>query len=361
MSTQAPVPSTFEDLLRTKSSIDRRKKFASLLKALQPDVGFRISGRGWCYILEQKGVVTKDNFSKVRTWINACRRHGDLPIDFTADESGREFFGVVPWHEHTPVQHLKTEWFDKYPHLTETYCGDWLEGEDYYIQMIVEKIDLAHLFLPLTKIYNIPVSSSKGWSSMLQRASYAKRFAEAEDRGKQCVLLYCGDHDPDGLKMSDFFKKNLADVSKVRWRDGTAGYDPENLIVERFGLNWDFVQEHKISIINNLITTTGKDLGSARHVNHKHPYIQEYIKKYGKRKAEAVALITRPKEALELCEESILQFLGDDAAARFRAKRLSIVNYVNRWATTSGFQKLLGGMEECMRVEDELMEDSTWL
>lgn len=355
----APVPTTIEDLLTTTSSKERRKKFAELLRELEPDVGFRISSRGWAYILEQRGAITKARFDKVRSWINACRRYGDLPIDFTADESGREFHGVVPCYTHSPVQHLMST-MEQYVELSKEFCGDWLDGEEYYIQMIVEKIDLVYLFLPIVQWFNIPISSSKGWSSMLQRAGYARRFAEAEARGKKCVLLYCGDHDPDGLKMSDFFPKNLKSLSRVTWSDGVGGYDPENLVVERFGLNWDFVKRHSIPIIDNLITATGKNLASVRHANHLHPYIQQYIEKFGARKAEAVALVTHPKEARALCRQTIFSYLGNDAVARFRAKREAVVRYVDRWSKLSGFGKAIRDIRNAVERETELMGEASW-
>ena len=45
-----------------------------------------------------------------------------------------------------------------------------------------------------------------------------RRFADHERAGRQCVLLYCGDHDPGGLNISDFLRGNLADLEcAVGW------------------------------------------------------------------------------------------------------------------------------------------------
>jgi hypothetical protein len=40
-----------------------------------------------------------------------------------------------------------------------------------------------------------------------------RRFAHWESQGAQCVLLYCGDHDPGGLNISGFIKSNMADMA----------------------------------------------------------------------------------------------------------------------------------------------------
>ena len=77
----------------------RLREFAALLRRLSRQIGFRVSARGWCYILEQNGAISKDQFDKVETWVNRCRRRGILPIDFVAEEDARKFQGchVVFW------------------------------------------------------------------------------------------------------------------------------------------------------------------------------------------------------------------------------------------------------------------------
>ena len=158
--------------------------------------------------------------------INTCRKKGFLPIDFVAEEEGRQFSGVEQEERETPLEWLRG--YVEAPLIChQWYTPDWWAGEEYYIQMLVEKIDLKTLFKPVCEKYHIPIATSKGWSSMLQRAVYAKRFAEAESKHMTCVLLYCGDHDPDGLRISDFIRSNLEDIKDVIWKDGSSGYDPE--------------------------------------------------------------------------------------------------------------------------------------
>src|SRR5262249_17222070 len=151
--------------------------------------------------------------------------------------------------------------------------------EEYYTQMLVEKIDLVTLFQPVCKDYHIPVANCKGWQSILLRADYARRFKEAEERGLKCVLLYCGDFDPGGLLMSDRLRKNLEDLKRGRWGDGTEGYDPKDLEIVRFGLNYDFIEENNFTWIEGLETGGRRkgqitDLADPRHEHHKREYVQ---------------------------------------------------------------------------------------
>jgi hypothetical protein len=314
--------------------------FSDFIKELSDEIGFRISSRGWSYILEQKRFINKDQFDKATNAINACRKKGLLPIDFTAEESARDFSGV----EEPDNAHIIDRFGDYLRtslNAADLYTPDWWEGEDYYIQMVVEKIDLVTLFQPVCEDYHIPIANSKGWSSMLQRAEYARRFSEAEANGLECVLLYCGDHDPDGLRISEFIRKNLLDLKNIEWEDGTSGYDPKDLIIDRFGLNYDFIQEHGFAWIDNLITGSGKNLADPGHKNHKMPYVQQYLREVGERKCEANAIVVLPDVAQELVASAIESYLGESAIYRFEAKRDKVEEELDLFLENSNSRDLI--------------------
>ena len=136
--------------------------------------------------------------------------------------------------------------------------------------------------------------------------------------------MYCGDHDPDGLRISDTLRKNLQQIQDVYWSDGTEGYDPQDLIIDRFGLNFKFIQQQGYTWIDNLITGGSKNLASPEHPNFKLPYVQNYLRTIGERKCEANVVVTSPKQAKQLVSEAIKVYLGDDALERFEAKRADI-------------------------------------
>ena len=294
-------------------------EFAGTLTRTQADIGFRLSSRGWCYQLEGFRLINKNQFNLVENLINECRTKGYLPIDFTGEEEARGFSGVEIPDDDEPKDFIK-RYLEAILEVERYYTPDWWDGEDYYIQMVVEKIDLKTLFEPVCQQYHIPIATSKGWSSMLQRATYAKRFREAEELGLECVLLYCGDHDPDGLRISEFLRSNLEALKDIHWEDGTGGYDPEDLIIKRFGLNFDFIEEHHLTWIDNLITGSGRNLADPHHTNFRQAYVQEYLSSIGERKCEANALVINRQAAEALCRDAIEEYLGPDARARFQKK-----------------------------------------
>ncbi len=312
--------------------------FADQLKELQRKIGFKVSSRGWCYQLESENVINKSQFDKVETLINKCRRSGLLPIDFVAEEEGRQFSCLSTPTNLTPKEYLK-DYIEAPLFCSDWYTPDWHEGEEYYIQMIVEKIDLKTLFEPVCEKYHIPIATSKGWSSMLQRAQYARRYKKAEDKGMRCVLLYCGDHDPDGLRISDFIKNNLTDLNEIRWGDGTEGYDPEDLVIRRFGLDYDFIEENNLTWIDNLITGSGRNLASPLHKNYRMNYVQNYIRNFGVRKCEANAIIPMPDVARKFVEEVIQDWLGEDALDRFYEKRQNVRDQIQEIISSTGLDE----------------------
>ncbi|KKK64493.1 hypothetical protein LCGC14_2983640, partial [marine sediment metagenome] len=236
----------FEDMLKNfpliKIRESRMKKqilmyqFAEILKVVGEAIGFKVSARGWAYQLETFGICDKSEFDKVQKLINDCRKIGLLPIDFVAEETSRQFTHVFNPNKLT-TQEALLEYFEEANDRANYYIPDYWVDEKYYIQVLVEKIDLVTLFEPTCQNYRIPIASSKGWSSISQRWELIQRFKYHEDEGRIPVLLYCGDFDPSGLKISDLLKKNFGDLYQA------SKWDPyKNLIVDRFGLNYDFIE-----------------------------------------------------------------------------------------------------------------------
>ena len=324
-----------------KNRKNEMQEFANELKKISQQIGFKVSARGWCYILEQDGLITKAEFSLVENLINnGCRRNGTLPIDFGAEEEARKFSGIEIPEKESPIAYVK-RWLDGALEAENYYTPNWWKGEECYIQMVVEKIDLKTLFEPVCEEFHIPIATSKGWSSMLQRAEYARRFEEAEKLNLDCILLYCGDHDPDGLRISDFLRKNLEDISDIEWSDNQYGYNPEYLKIERFGLNYDFIIDNKLSWIDNLITASGKDLSSPSHKNHSLPYVQGYLREYGARKCEANAIVVKPDQGRELCRQIIEKYLGKDVKNRFQERRNEVIQIIDEFRDRTGLNEAI--------------------
>lgn len=322
---------------RGKNRLKRMYRFALILKAIQNKIGFKLSARGWCYQLEGFRLINKDEFGKVNNFINECRKLGFLPVDFVATEEARKFSGIEIPETESPIEYF-ARFLEGALKSGDYYTPDWWDGEEYYIQMLVEKIDLVTLFEPVCKEYHIPIATSKGWSSILQRADMIDRFREAEEKGLKSILLYCGDHDPYGLAISDYMKKNLWDLyNATRW-------SPEKLIIDRFGLNYDFIVEQGLTWIENLIS------GSGKPPDYNDSITMTYIHKYGERKCEANALVVQPEAARHLCREAICKYLGYEAQGRFMKKRNVVKEELEEFLDETG---LKGTIDDALEQVEE--------
>ncbi|MDD2869745.1 hypothetical protein [Neomegalonema sp.] len=284
-----------------------RAAFCKAILEIRSRLDFSIGSRGWCYILEEHG-LNKGDFDAAQALITDCRKTGELPLDICAEDDAREFINLEHIDKTTPEDEAAAaiDYISR-AHTTYRPFSFW-RFQEFYVEALVEKADLKSLFAPVCREFNVPLANGRGSSDLNSRAAMMRRFTEHEAAGRQCVLLYAGDHDPAGLRISDFLLKNLADLS------GATGWSPDRLIVDRFGLNDDFIAAHKLTWIENLETGSGGRLDDPRHPDHAKSYVQDYLRKFGARKVEANALVTRPEAGRRLCREAILKYVDAGAA-----------------------------------------------
>lgn len=268
----------------------------------------KYGSRGWCYLLEGLQKIHKGEFTAAQKAINDCRKLGLLPIDFVAQDQDqtRHFKGIhVASNPEVELSELKTDIEDMLEGLPSKTTDYWI-GEEHYLMMCVEKGDLINLFKPVCDRYHVPIVSSKGWPPILLRSHIAKLSHLAEEQGLKPVLLLFYDHDPAGLKISRTFKKMLEDC------EGGTGWSPEGLIIERFGLNEEDIEDYGLMWIENLRTSSGR---TSRDWS--------YRQTYGEKKCESNALFKNDKtlEAGEqICIKVIEKYYGADALKRFTEK-----------------------------------------
>lgn len=292
---------------------EERAAFCRTILQIRSTLDFEVSARGWAYIFENRRVITKEEIDACQDLINECRKTGELPIDICAVDETRAFDCLEQIDGKSPeseardiVNYIDTAHLHYQPH-------SFWEFQDFYIQMMVEKIDLKSLFAPVCREFHIPIANAKGWADINMRAAMMARFGEWESKGKKPVLLYCGDHDPAGLNISAAIRQNLADMV------GAVGWPPDSLVIERFGLNHDFIVEQGLTWIDNLVTGSGGQLDDPRHPDHRKPYVQDYIARYGVRKVEANALVVSPEAGRRLCRDAILRYVDPNRISDFKA------------------------------------------
>jgi len=296
------------------------KTFANKLIALQENYDCKYGSRDWCYILEGFNLITKSQFSYVQNnLINECRKRGFLPIDFIAEDETRQIINSYRPETET-VEALVFEQIEILFDLGNYHKLPYWENEEYFIQMGVEKKGLISLFNPVCKKYHIPIGNFKGWSDLNLFNNLAGNFKVMEEQGKKPVMFFYGDHDPKGLQISAKIKKLFYDYTNgTRW-------NPKNLIVDRIGLNYDFIEKHKLMWIDNLETSSGKRPKRDKiSGNFSDKYIHDYILKFGERKVEANAIIKVPEIARNYLIQKIESYLGEDVLSRWSKLRNDII------------------------------------
>lgn len=308
------------------------KEFRDNLKKADKIVDFKKSARGWGYYLENEDVISKQELDKAETAINKLRKNNygidcSLPLDFTAQDDARTWYcDDYGGSYENPKHYIKL----KGGALVDGRSFDgrcFWDSQNVFIQCLVEKIDLVSLFKPICDEYNIPIATSKGWSSLNQRGDIATRFHEWQKEGKKPVLLYCGDHDPAGLHISDTLRDNLEDLQDSKVPDGNGGYitgwTPDQVTIDRFGLSKDFIEKYGITWIDNLETDSSgngpDDLANPKHEDHDKDYVQDYIEEFGTRKVEANAMVTKPDASQELFRDTVESYLGENPKEQYHS------------------------------------------
>jgi hypothetical protein len=255
---------------------------------------YKIGARDWCYVLEVARSLTKGEFDTAEKLITACRKNGSLPVDICCIDNGRPTAN----NRYIDDTTVKEEASDIITRIEDAHLGynpfSLWENQDHFVQMAVEKMGIYSLFEKPTAEFDVPLVNIGGWADVNSRVEMMRRFKYWEWRGKKCVLTTFVDHDPGGLRIADFLRKNFADLSDA------VGWSPDNLIIDRFGLKPEFIRRHRLTWIDNLETSSGERLDDPKHPDHDKDYVQSYIKKFRVRKVEANALVVCPEAGREL-------------------------------------------------------------
>ena len=288
--------------------------FCDEILEIRSRLDFEVSSRGWCYLLEEHG-LSKGDFDVAQELVAECRRQRLLPMDIVAEDIARSFDNLEDIDETTPEEEgERITGTIRWRHLGYTPFSFW-DDQDVYLEMLVEKIDLKSLFNPICSRFYISIANARGWSDLNTRWAMLERIRRRAAEGKHCIVLYCGDHDPAGLNISNALRQNFAELlTHAEWLELMP-----LLTVDRFGLNYDFIEAQGLTWIDNLDTSSGRSLADPRHKDHKQSYVQDYLRRFGVRKVEANALVVRPDAGRQLCRDAILRYLPEDAPARYRA------------------------------------------
>lgn len=323
-------------------SLQRRKEYESEMAFFRAwmqqtveSLGFSPGSRSWCYLFEDAHIITKGDFTKATKWLADARKSFDsdgkplIPRRFVAKDDARQMTGADVYDkEKTARDYINSEIRDMQARARQWWPASFWKYQHSYPILWTEKADLVKLFEPAMHPA-IKRFTGKGWADINSRANVVQEVVWARDNNLEPVILYCGDHDPAGVQISDMIRSNLRPIAEVllaeqdipmSYEFSRALYSMEGLEIVRFGLNTDFIEDNDLLWIDGLETSSGRDLNDPGHPDHNKPHVQQYLAEHGPRKVEANALITRPEAAQQLITDVLDQYIDADGVERWEAE-----------------------------------------
>jgi hypothetical protein len=122
---------------RYEDEVDR---FCDLINEINSGLDFRVSSRGWCYLLEPYG-LGKNEFDRAQDLINECRASGKLDMEICAEDGKRQADNVEELHGSVEE---KAKAVISYVNLAQEFYQpiSFWDYQDFFVSMVVEKIDL---------------------------------------------------------------------------------------------------------------------------------------------------------------------------------------------------------------------------
>lgn len=162
------------------------------------------------------------------------------------------------------------------------------EGQDYYVELWVEKDALAGVLRPIANEYHVTLMVNRGYSS--QSAMYESSLRLIEQNDREQVIFYIGDFDPSGEDM-------VRDIQDRLFMFGTK------------------TQIEKIALTLGQVRKYNPPPNPAKHTD---PRSRDFIARYGASSWEVDAI--EPTELRNIIVSEIEARLDRDAMERIIAK-----------------------------------------
>jgi len=195
------------------------------------------------YQLVSKGVIenSRQSYQNYVNHLTTGRKGGVIPWDAFEDRTRMFYREASPRYDilrESNAEEALKSWFEYALNRmvsTEYDISKW-EGQDYRVELWVEKDALAGFLSPLCESLGVGLVVSRGYTSYTFKQEAIKRFNESIDEGRTSVLLYLGDLDPSGYDIFRCLKEEI-DVGQVE----RIGLHPED--VNQFGLIPNAIKE----------------------------------------------------------------------------------------------------------------------
>lgn len=109
------------------------------------------------------------------------------------------------------------------------YRRDYVQNQDNYVEVAVEKDALSSILKPVTDSFCTRLNVGKGQISATMVHNMAERFERAQSNGQNPVLLYLGDLDPSGIAIPKAIKSSLLEYHLIEIDLRRVGLNPEHI------------------------------------------------------------------------------------------------------------------------------------
>jgi hypothetical protein len=144
----------------------------------------------------------KDSYKAVCDLLTRARLAGLIPFEAIGDETRP----VTTWDVYANVAPYIRGQVDDF---CAKYWRDLVQDQPNHVEIVGEKLTVEGIVRPVASKYCIPYTIGRGYSSLPPRKAMFDRFRLS---GKAwLVILFLGDHDPEGWDIAEVFAKSMRD------------------------------------------------------------------------------------------------------------------------------------------------------
>lgn len=188
---------------------------------------------------------------------------------------------------------------DAYLDFTEPHFSvqRWA-NQDEIVEVWVEKEALADTMKAWLKDLDVKIRINKGYSSWTFLYHNVKELKKVSEKHEKVTILYVGDHDPSGLDMDRFLKRDVFPHF---------GVNPGNIEIVREALTFEQTEKYGLP---------------AEDVNTRDPRADDYIEKYGNNAWEVDSLVAyNPEDFKKDIRETVKNIHDSEKYEQLRKKK----------------------------------------